>query len=231
MMPRGSKRSPPIPAAKSLWAASALCALMTLGSSLPSCDKPRNVGQELFRVEGTAVTLPKVGDWEVDTSVRPGNAAIGGLMMRLVQKSSVPGSPRIEILLEPPTSVPTVLDAYLTRNLRDMGALEAAGQIRILHVDQQQIRVGQMPAWRVHHEFTTGTGASQVSLYQASTFVVFEGRGITLSAAGRTELFHPLASSIAQVLDGVSVDATRIKSRKGAGSSTIDLGTVGGPRT
>jgi hypothetical protein len=152
-------------------------------------------------------------------------------MMRLVQKNSVPGSPRIEVRLEPPTAVPTVLDAYLTRNLRDMGALETAGEIRILHVDQQHTTVGHVPAWRVHHDFTTGTGASQVSLYQVSTFLVFEGRGITLSAAGRTELFHPLAASIAQVLDGASLDATRIKSRKDSSSTTIDLGTVGGPRT
>jgi hypothetical protein len=206
----------------------ALALALTLG---PACQRPRDVTQEVYRVEGTALTLPRLGDWIPDPSVSPGNSAQGGLMMRLVQKNSVPGSPRIEVRLEPPTAVPTVLDAYLTRNLRDMGALETAGEIRILHVDQQHTTVGHVPAWRVHHDFTTGTGASQVSLYQVSTFLVFEGRGITLSAAGRTELFHPLAASIAQVLDGASLDATRIKSRKDSSSTTIDLGTVGGPRT
>lgn len=194
-----------------------------------ACTQPKNVTQEIFRVEGTAMVLPKVGDWVPDATISPANPSAGGLMMRLVQKSSVPGSPRIEVRLDPPTALPTVLNAYLTRNLRDMGALEAAGDIRILHVDQEHITVGQIPAWRVHHEFTTGTGTSQVSLYQVSTFLVFEGRGMTLSAAGRTELFHPLASSIAQVLDGASLDTRSVKSRKGAGSATIDLGTVGGP--
>lgn len=216
------------------WAVGAWLVVAALGAA---CDRPaRHVGQEEFTVEGTALTLPKVGDWVRDASVVPAHPAEGGLMLRLIQKSAVPGSPRIEVRLEPPGPAPTVLQAYLTRNLRDMGALETAGQIRILHVDQQQIMVGRQPAWRVHHEFTTGTGSSQASLYQASTFLVFEGRGITISAAGRTELFHPLASSIAQILDGASLDVARIKNRRGngtaanAGSSTIDLGTLGGPK-
>jgi hypothetical protein len=194
-----------------------------------ACTKPKNLTQEIYRVNGTAVVLPKVGDWVPDAALPPGNPSQGGLMMRLVQKSSVPGSPRIEVRLEPPSPTPTVLNSFLTRNLRDMGALEAAGEIRILHVDQEHITMGQVPAWRVHHEFTTGTGTSQVSLYQVSTYLVFEGRGITLSAAGRTELFHPLASSIAQVLDGATLDAGSLKARRGSGGATIDLGTVGGP--
>ena len=199
-----------------------------------ACNARRSVGQELYRVPHTALALPRLADWVPDTTVTPASAATGGLMLRLVQRSSVPGSPRVEVLLEPPRPSPTILADYLIRNLQDMGALESAGQIRILHVEQQRIMVGHTPAYRVHHEFTTGTGTSQVSLYQVSTFLVFDGRGITLSAAGRTELFHPLATSIAGVLDGAQLDGPNVNPAPSAGDrsagSPIDLGTLGGPR-
>lgn len=215
-------------AAMWVWAVCALTALST------ACSDRLHVGQEMYRVPNTALALPRVGDWVQDTTVTPADVRTGGLLMRLVQPSYVPGSPRIEVLLEPPRPQPTVLADYLTRNLQDMGALETAGQIRILHVDQQRIVVGRAPAYRVHHEFTTGTGAAQVSLYQVSTFLVFDGRGITISAAGRTELFHPLATSITGVLDGAQLDGTGRRGSLGtaphAPGSAIDLGTLGGDK-
>jgi hypothetical protein len=198
--------------------------------AMSACAKKHSPSQAVVRVPNTALCLPQLSDWIEDTTVVAPSAQDGGLMLRLVQRSSVPGSPRIEVRLAPPQPGPMALEAYLTQNLRDMGAMESAGQIRIMHVDQQPITIGHTPGYRVHHEFTSGTGSSQVSLYQVSTFLVFEGRGITVSAAGRTELFHPLATSIAGVLDGIMLDAAHRPRQGFAAGAPIDLGTLGGSR-
>lgn len=210
---------------------SALFMLLAMSSLLTGCPARVAVTHEVFRVEGVPLTIPKLADWMVDPAVVPQQGREGGLVMRLVQRSNVAGAPRIEVLQapQPQPSTPTHLEEWLTQNLKDMGALETAGKIRILHVDQQRILVGHTPAYRVHHEFTAGSGNAQVSLYQASTFLVFEGRGLAISAAGRTELFHPQASDIARILDGVSLETSRVARKNDGGAREIDLGTVGAP--
>jgi hypothetical protein len=194
-----------------------------------SCHMPHSDPiQESFRVPGTNVTLPKAQGWVRDRNLAPTDGVQGGTVLRLVRQGDVPGSPRIDVVTDAQAQPPTLLEDYLTRNLRDMGQLEASGSIHIVHVDQQRIMVGTTPAYRVHHEYTAGKGASQVSLYQVSTFIVVDGKGLTVTAAGRTELFHPLGRSIADILDGMAI------SGKGAVShpdpAPIDLGQVGGRR-
>jgi hypothetical protein len=212
-----------------LWALLVLASVGGVGpgSIVAGCQRRADVGQAIWRVPHTALTLPQVPGWVQDKAVLPPAPRAGGLALRLVQASKVAGSPRIDVILEAAGASGTVLEDYLTHNLRDMGALESQGELRILHVDQQRIDVGGTPAYRVHHEFTMGHGSAQVSLYQVSTFLVYEGRGITVSAAGRTELFHPLAASIAEVLGGMRLDARHAHS-EGSEGSPIDLGRVGG---
>lgn len=187
---------------------------------------PSAESRERFRVPGTKVTLPKSPGWVRDRNVAPNDGAQGGTVLRLVRQGDVPGSPRIDIVTDGPGAAPTLLEDYLTHNLRDMGQLEAAGSIHIVHVDQQRIMIGKVPAYRVHHEYTAGKGASQVSLYQVSTFIVVDGKGLTVTAAGRTELFHPLGRSIADILDGMAVGSQKAVSHPD--TAPIDLGQVGG---
>jgi hypothetical protein len=207
----------------------ALLSVLACSVAMPGCRAREAVTVEVFRVEGVPLTVPKLADWMLDPTVVPQLGREGGLVMRLVQRSNVAGAPRIEVLQAPipQPGAAAHLDEWLTQNLKDMGALETAGKIRILHVDQQRITVGHTPAYRVHHEFTAGTGNAQASLYQVSTFLVFEGRGLAISAAGRTELFHPQASAIARILDGVSLEAARAARKPHGGAAEIDLGTVG----
>ena len=80
-----------------------------------------------------------------------------------------------------------------------------------------------------------GSGATQFAITQVSTFLVSQGRGVAITAAGRTELFHPLAESVETILGGLST-ATKAKSgSRKPGSAPppsmvepIDLGKVGG---
>lgn len=205
--------------------------LMLIGtaSSVPKCTSQRAAeSQTAIRIPGTKVTLPKVSGWVRDPNLAPTDGSQGGTVLRLVRAGDVLGSPRIDVVCDGQGQPPVLLEDYLTRNLRDMGQLEAAGAIHIEHVDQQRVMIGVYPAYRVHHEYTTGRGAGQVSLYQVSTFIVIDGRGLTVTAAGRTELFHPMGRSIADILDGMAVGG------KGAithpDSAPIDLGQVGGKR-
>lgn len=207
------------------------CALLLLaGLALASCQSHDNDAvRESFKVPSTTVRLPKLSGWVRDGNLAPTDGSQGGTVLRLVRQGDVPGSPRIDVVTDGQGQPPTLLEDYLTRNLRDMGQLEASGSIHIVHVDQQRIMIGTTPAYRVHHEYTAGKGASQVSLYQVSTFIVVDGKGLTVTAAGRTELFHPLGRSIAEILDGMTVGGKATISHP-ADSAPIDLGQVGGKK-
>lgn len=181
---------------------------------------------DTFGVSSTTLRLPKKSGWARDQNLAPTSGKAGGTVLRLVRQGAIPGSPRIEVVIDRTGGGAAVLEDFLTHNLRDMGQLEASGQIHILRVEQQRIAVGVLPAYRVHHEYTLGQGNSQISLYQVSTLLVLDGTGITVTAAGRTELFHPLARSIAEVLDGMTAGGQPTPAPPENGP--IDLGKVGG---
>jgi hypothetical protein len=203
-------------------------AALSLCLALAGCQRQAAVSQDndVFGVPGTRLHLPKRPGWVRDPNLVPASGAQGGTVLRLVRQGAVPGSPRVEVVVERNTDTPAVLEDFLTRNLRAMGQLEAAGQIHILHVDQQRVALGDVPAYRVHHEYTAGAGSAQVSLFQVSVFVVLDGVGITVTAAGRTELFHPLAGDVSAVLDGLSASGAPTPAALEDGP--IDLGRVGG---
>lgn len=181
---------------------------------------------KFYHVGNTPLLLPKEEGWVRDQNLVPldGNAA--GTAMRLIRQAAIAGSPRIEVVQEAVhLQTPSILEDYLTRNLKDMGALEAAGQIHILHVEQQRVPLGPVTAYRVQHEYTAGHGPGQVSLFQTSLFMVIAGRGFTVTAAGRTELFHPLAQSIDAILSHIQILPS---SQLDPNNSDIDLGRLGG---
>lgn len=202
---------------------------LTLVAPAGCHDRIGDAAHEFFRVPNTNVTLPKLAGWVRDGNLAPTDGVQGGTVLRLVRQGDVPGSPRIDVVIDAQGQPPTLLEDYLTRNLRDMAQLEASGSIRITHVDQQRIITGNIPAYRVHHEYTAGKGASQVSLYQVSTFIVVDNKGLTVTAAGRTELFHPLGRSIADILDGMAIGGKATLSHP-VDAAPIDLGQVGGKK-
>jgi hypothetical protein len=141
---------------------------------------------------------------------------------------------------------PTRLEAFLTENLREMGSREKAGSIQIQYVDQAKIQLGPRDAYRVRHEYTVGTATAQVAITQVTTLLILDGRGIAITAAGRTELFHPLADSVEKITGGARapVDAAsaqpgrppsgepggRAKQAPMSTVEPIDLGRIGGTK-
>lgn len=195
---------------------------------LVACEQKPALVQEVVRVPFSTITLPRLDGWMEDPSLKVGDASAGGPILRLVQRSGVAGAPRIDVMLEPKRPTPTNLKEYVRQNLQEMGSLEAAGRLRILRVEQQDVQIDQIPAIRVQHEFTTGHGNAQMSLFQVSLFLVYNGRGVTVTASGRTELFHPQAQAIAYLLQGLRVGTG--SRQDAADTPTIDLGRVGGRR-
>jgi hypothetical protein len=210
-------------------------AFTVLAATLVGCSS-RDDSKEFFSVPYVNVRLPRLPGWQQDQTVVPSPDG-QGIVLRLTRAGSVPGSVRVDVVLDAKGETPTVLEDFLTRNLRDMGQLEAKNNIRIVDVQQKTVRVGELRAVRVRHEYSIGTGAKQVAITQLSTFLVIDGRGVAITAVGRTELFHPLAESVESMLDGITATSKYrvpgdVKAPPGFDPSAvqpIDLGKIGGP--
>jgi len=211
-------------------------------TALVACDETP-AGPPMFDIPEIGVSIPHMSGWVVDASVRLENLDGGGVVFRLVRDNAVPMSPRIDLILEPKRERPTLLEDFLTQNLREMARLENDGSVRILNVDQRPVSVGPRRGYRVKHEYAMGKeGATPLSITQVSTIFVLDGRGITVTAPGQTELFHPLADSIDRIMSGIHVPVptgkratpTPVKPEGVPAAplptdvQPIDLGTVGG---
>lgn len=196
------------------------------GSKPPVAVNP----QDYYVAEPIHLMIPKAPGWQPDpnANINPTEVDKGGIALRLVRESAVVGSPRFDVVLEARPAQPTVVEEFLRRNLQEMGKLETSGQIHIMQVEQKRVFLGSHEAYRVHHEYTVGTGAAQAAINQVSTFVVLNGRGVALTVAGRTELFHPLAESIENILDGLRIQGEDTAVQPDKSTHAVDLGKVGG---
>ena len=213
--------------------------LLALGVITACTKPPEGAAPEYFSAPPLTLSIPKLAGWMPDPNIKVNDAASGGIVLRLVRESAVAGSPRVDVVWEPTRERASILEEFLTRNLREMAALEQGGQIHIQHVDQRSVQLGASPAWRVHHEYSLGSGNAQVSINQVSTFVVIDGRGVAVTAAGRTELFHPLARQIEGMLDGLVIPGEKTPASGGtlgpskrvdmpSSVEPVDLGKIGG---
>ena len=199
-----------------------------------SCHRqaPPDPLADYFKVPSVGLLVPKVPGWMEDPSlvdVDTTDETKSVTVMRLIQQSSVAGSPRVSVVRAPAANGgPTMVEDFLRHNLQEMGTLERNEQIRILHVEQRAVSVGNAPAYRVHHEYTTGGGPSQVAINQVSTFLVVDGHGVAITAAGRAELFHPLADTMETMMAGLRLQKAAPADAPRSTTKTVDLGKIGG---
>jgi hypothetical protein len=200
---------------------------IALGSTL-GCSHKAADEAPTFTIRAAGLKMPELDGWMREDAA--GDTENGGAVFRLVRSNAIPGSPRIEVVLEPKSEKPTHIDDFLTRNLRDMAALEEAGKIRISDVSQRPVMVGPRRAYRVRHEYMLA--GTQSAITQISTFLVLDGRGIAVTAVGRTELLQPYAESIELMFNGLQAMVDSGGHAEGGSSSPltrpIDLGKVGG---
>ncbi len=207
---------------------------------LAGCTKDRRAAQPMFTVPTLGLALPKLSGWITDPELATPDLARGGVIFRLVRENPVPLAPRIDVLLEPPKAQPTLLEDFLTQNLREMAQYENDAQVRITNVEQRPASVGPRRAFRVQHEYTmtAAAGNAPIAITQVSTLFVLDGRGVAVTALGRTELFHPLADQIERIMTGLDLPVPRgaaapppaevVHPDRPTTVEPVDLGTIGG---
>ncbi|MBI5507404.1 MAG: hypothetical protein HY903_01505 [Deltaproteobacteria bacterium] len=194
--------------------------LLLLSGANAACSGNDSSAGPIFKVPELQIELPKLSGWTVDPTIKTEDLAKGGVVFRLVRESPVPMSPRIDVYLETLKTRPTNLEEFLTENLREIARLESGGSIRITQVEKRPLKVGMRPGYHVLHEYAMLTpGQAPIAITQISAIFVLNGRGVAITAAGRTELFHPLAESIERILTGVALPIP---------TDAADLGQPGG---
>ena len=182
-----------------------------------------------FLVTDVGLEVPRLPGWAQEASTHDKNAS--GIVLRLVRTQAVTGSPRIDVVVEPRAAAPTQIEDFLKRNLREMSVLERSGSIRIDDLEQRPVSVGTQRGYRIRHEYVLTSGEAAIT--QVSTFLVLNGRGVAVTAVGRTELFTPLAKAVDAVLSGLRFASGQAA---GGGNDTpavlkpIDLGKLGGTK-
>ena len=173
-------------------------------SSLLSCNVVDESGQSYFRIREAGLDIPQSRGWQKDKEVSLDHSNEGGIALRLVRLNAPTGSPRITVQLAPLANK-TNLEAFVHSNLREMNVMEQNKQIRITSVEQLPSTVGPRKSYRIHHEYLLAPDTAAIPITQVSTLLVIDGRGISVTAAGRTELFYPLAQSINKIMLGLRV--------------------------
>lgn len=190
------------------------------------CKSKTDEGAATHSVRSTDLLVPDLPDWTRDRGAEADDPKQGGVLLRLVRPGNVPGSPRIDVIVTPEGTQALSIDEFLQKNLREMATLEAQGQIRITQVEQRPVAVGVRRGYRVRHEYLLAGGT--ISITQVAELLVLDGRGVAVTAVGRTELFAPLADAIERVLNGLQIAApASTPTNPGALSQPIDLGKVG----
>ncbi len=165
-----------------------------------ACSGGDEGGLSYFSVPALGLKVPKLAGWNRDTKAESEDVTAGGVVMRLVRDQAIPGAPRIDVTVTPKTDRPLTIDEFLNRNLHEMTELEKTGNLRIASVDTRPMQIGPRRAFRVRHEYMLG---GSVAITQSSTLLVLDGRGVAVTATGRTELYQPVASGIEVVLTGL----------------------------
>jgi hypothetical protein len=208
----------------------ALSGLAALGLMLGGACGRKATSLGYYTVPGASLEVPRTAGWSRDESAVSGTPDKGGIVFRLVRTQAVTGSPRIDVVLEPRSSSSTLIEDFLERNLRDMNALERSGGIHIEGIDERPVQVGPRRGYHVRHEYVVAS--SEIAITQVSVFLVLDGRGVAITAAGRTELFVPLVSEVDAVLNGIRTAIPNASSGPVIPDvlKPIDLGKVGGGR-
>lgn len=154
-------------------------------------------------VVGLELTIPP--GWSIDPEAKLEAPDQGGLALRLIATDAVSGSPRIDVVLDPEGNAPAQLEDLLRRSLDDMNEYQKSGAIKIQRVDRREIRIGPRRGYRVAHDYTLEGPSGQIAISQLATLLVLDGRGIVVTAGGRTELFHPQSAEIDRVLSSLAV--------------------------
>jgi hypothetical protein len=196
-----------------------------LSCTLLACGKSSPPGPTRVRLDALGVELTVPVGFLRDRSAEVKDPSQGGILLRLVRQNAVSGSPRIDVVAQPASPRPTALDDFLAQNLAEMAELERGGNIRITRVERSALTIGPRRGYRVRHEYEFAGG--EVAITQIATLLVLDGRGVAVTAVGRTELFAPYATLIEQALGGIRTPLPTERSPDGRSlTQPVDLHEV-----
>lgn len=188
-----------------------------------ACRRAPHDDHTPFTAPEIGISLPHLPGWVRDPSVHLEDAAKGGMVMRLTREERVPGMPRIDVLIDPVPVRPTFLEDVLSRALRDMAEYEQRGEIDIQALERKPIRVGPRRGFRVTHSYVVTNDEDRAQVTQTSALFVLDGRGITVTATGRSELYTPLADEVDRIVSGMEVALTGPQSAAGGLTKPVNL--------
>ena len=146
--------------------------------------------------------VPVPEGWTVDSSVKLADPAKGGAYFSLIRNSREPGSPRLEFSLTPLTTSTPSLNQLAQSASNHMKNLRKESGFTSVNNNKKQTTIAGNKAIRLEQSYTLGSKSTEVAVTQFSIITVVEKRGLFITAAGRTELFTPLASEIETILSG-----------------------------
>ena len=203
-----------------------LAAILGLG-----CETSAEAPAAMHEIAPPGLHMPRLPGWQRLKNADPQAARGGGLVFRLHSNPAVTGAPRLDVLLQSADSAPTDLEDFLTHNLREMARMEKKGKLELTDVQQEPVALGPRRGYRVRHDYLLGQGKQQVAITQISLFMVLDGRGVTVTAAGRSELFAPLAKEIDAMLRGLSPTPPPETQSTKAAASAEQQANPSGPNT
>ena len=179
------------------------CALCSLACTPKEAAEPG-----LTKVPHFPLELAIPDGWVLDSSDLTEDPAKGGSVLKLVRKSQVTGSPRIDFSLSPLTTAPQKLEAVARLASGQMTRLQQQSQFTPQGNSERKVTFAGHPAIRLEQSYTLGSNSTEVAVAQFSIVTVINERGLIITSAGRRELFTPLASELETLLKNVKATPT-----------------------
>ena len=173
-----------------------LICILLIGCSNATPDREQSI-----KLPVLGITFPIPTGWVLDKSIKYTDPAKGGALFQLVRDSAVPGSPRITGSISPLSTRSITLKKAAQDAQRALKALQKQPGLVVQYSSTSEIKFIEKPAMKLAQSYTLGSGSSQLSVTQIEIVSIHKNRTLNLTAAGRTELFTPLAEEINSIID------------------------------
>ena len=174
--------------------------LLWLCLSSLGCPPSDQTSPSHVTISEVNLQLPIPEDWIVTTSVHMEDPAKGGDVLQLTPASTVPGSPRVVVTLSPLSTQPPSLRELSRQTKREMDSMKKSNKVTFTNQSQTSRQFAGQDAMEFNQSYTLGVGASTIAVNQFQLVTVLNGRGVSVTAGGRSELYTPFEKSITQML-------------------------------
>jgi len=174
---------------------------LLMGFALVGCPESVPENKPTVNLPALGITFPIPAGWVLDESIQYTDPAKGGTLFQLVRDSAVPGSPRITGSISPLSTRSITLTQAVKNARHALKTLQNQQSLVIQYNSTSEIKFIEKPAMKLAHSYTLGSGSAQLSVTQIEIVSLHKNRTLSLTAAGRTELFTPLEEEINSIIE------------------------------